>query len=111
MIDASEVDDLAGDLAREAEAVKARIERALGKATDFLYHLSRATVPRDSGALYASIRKDDTGMSRRVYATDEAAVFQEFGTSSHGPQPFLMVHANSAARRLEREMADESWGG
>lgn len=111
MIDTSEIAKLADDIAGESRQVDDRAQKAVGRATDFLYHLSKVTAPVETGELKASIRKDTSGLVRRVYTDDVAAIFQEFGTSRHAPQPFLIVHSDNAGKRLMAELEREGWDG
>lgn len=108
-VDLSELDDLIDDLGDEERVqVAKRINKAITAGINWLHSTAVADAPRDTGLLAGSITKDDArrGFSRRVFAAgkdkprDESGAlrgfFQEFGTSRHPPQPFLLVHAEKA---------------
>jgi hypothetical protein len=106
-----ELQALAADLLREGENIRPRVEKAVGRSTDALYQLAQSTVPVDTGELRESIQKDTKGLSRRVYSNEIQGFFQEYGTVHHPPQPWLMVHFDSAEKRFVRELIEELWDG
>lgn len=111
MIDVTEVSKLSADIAAEVTHCDKRVGDAVGRATDHIFHLSRALAPRDTGELYGSIQRDTSGLSRRVYSPAKQGFFQEYGTSTQPPQPWLMVLAPAAGARLAKELAAETWEG
>lgn len=111
MIDVTEVSKLTADVAAEVDKIDKRVEAAVGRATEHIYHLSRVHAPRDTGELYNSIQRDTSGMSRRVFSPTKQGFFQEYGTSKMPPQPWLMVFAPAAGRRLAKELEDAGWDG
>lgn len=107
----AELHALARDLGIEADAINPRVEKAVGRSTERLFEQAKASVPRDSGELFNSIQRDTEGLARRVGSPLEQGFFQEYGTSRHRPQPWLMVHAESAGEHLARELLRELWEG
>lgn len=109
-VDLSELAKLAGDIAADAAMVGEEIEKAVGRSTDKLHSKAVAAAPRKTGELAGSIGKDTSGLARRTYAFARQAFFQEYGTSFHPPQPFLMVFADQAHGDLEQEITRAKWG-
>ena len=108
--DFSELAKLASDLAADAAMAQGKIEPAVGRAVDYLHGLATSSAPVRTGELRGSIRKDTSGLGRRVYAPVRQAFYQEYGTSVMAPQPFLMVHADAGGARLEQEVFRAKWG-
>jgi hypothetical protein len=109
-IDFSELAKLAGDIAADVAMVDGSVQPAVGRATDRLHARAVNDAPRDTGELKGAIAKDSWGLARRVYAPVRQAFYQEYGTSFHPPQPFLMVHADRAHVDLEQEITKAKWG-
>ena len=109
-IDFSEVAKLASDLAADAALASGAVEKAVANSTARLHARSVAAAPVASGELKGDIRQDPSGLSRRVYATVRQAFYQEYGTSRHPPQPFLMVFSDQAHSDLEQEIYRAKWG-
>lgn len=110
-IDFSELVKLAGDIAADIAMVDGAIEPAVGRSVDRLYGWATSDAPvGETGELKGGIRKDMSGLGRRVYGTSDHDFYQEYGTSFHPPQPFLMVHADRAHADLEQEIFKAKWG-
>lgn len=109
-VDLSELAKLADDIAADVAAVDGSIEDAVGRSTSKLQAWAIQQAPVDTGELQRSIRKDTSGLARRVYAPVRQAFYQEYGTSIMPPQPFLMVHADRAHNDLEQEIGRAKWG-
>lgn len=110
LIDLDEMVQLADDIAADAAMAAGKIEPAVGRATDRLHARSVAAAPSSTGELKGDIRQDTSGLSRRVYTTVRQSFFQEYGTSFHPPQAFLMVFSDQAYADLEREIYQAKWG-
>lgn len=80
-------------LDRGLERYEDDAERALDASTDGIVDRARALAPVDEGNLRDSIHKqagqDANGPYVDVVADDEAAIYQEFGTSEMDANPFL----------------------
>lgn len=109
-IDFSELAKLADDLAADAAMARGAIEPAVARSTEKLRSWAMADAPVKSGELRGAIRADASGLARRVYAPVRQAFFQEYGTSFHPPQPFLMIHSDRAHADLEQEINKAKWG-
>lgn len=108
--DFSELAKLADDMVADAAMARGAIEPAVGRATEQLYSLAVSSVPVASGELKGSITKDSSGLARRVYSPLKQGFFQEYGTSRHPAQPWLMVHSERAHNQLEQEITRAKWG-
>jgi hypothetical protein len=109
-IDFSEVRKLGADIVADAAATRGAIEPAVARSTQWLHGRAVASAPVRTGELRGAITADSSGLARRVYAPVRQSFFQEYGTSFHPPQPFLMVHADAAQGHLEQEIAKAKWG-
>lgn len=107
----AELHAFAKELGIEATDINPRAERAVGRATDRLHDAAVSSVPVASGELRNSIRKDTEGLARRVGSPLVQGFMQEYGTSKHPPQSWLMVHADSAETWLHAELLKELWEG
>lgn len=109
-IDFSEVAKLADDLMLEAAICDGRGEKAVQAATERLYARATSAAPVATGALKTDIRRDTSGLARRVYTVGvREGFYQEYGTSKMPPQPFLMVFSDAAHADLEREVFKAKW--
>lgn len=108
--DVSELHRLAGDLATEAAVASGRMEKIIEEATERLYVKAASSAPVRTGALKASISRDQSRLARRVYSPLRQGFFQEFGTSKHPPQAWLLVHAEEAQRQLAADVQRAKWG-
>lgn len=118
IVDVADVEKLTADLLREErQEIKKRVNKAVGFGIDWLHGRAVTDAPVGAtGALKASITKDPgtAGYSRRVFLTGKGqpvktnggrhGFFQEFGTSRHAPQPFLMIHASTAGDKVAEEL-------
>lgn len=109
-VDARELLKLANDIVADGAQARGAVEKAVGQATDQLYAWAQASAPVRSGALKGSITKDPSGLARRVYSPLKQGFFQEYGTSRHPPQAWLMVHSDRAHAELEQRIARAKWG-
>lgn len=110
-LDLSELAKLGGDIVADAAMARGAIEPAVGRAIDQLHGWSVSAAPvGETGELKGGIRKDTSGLARRVYGTSDHDFYQEYGTSFHPPQPFLMVFADRAHGALEIEVSKAKWG-
>lgn len=102
--DASQLADLAADLGEAGPKAKRASSRDMTKIAAQLRDDAKADAPVDTGETRDSIRVHGREGYREVVATSRAAFFQEFGTSSHPPQPFMWPNADKAAERLMEAM-------
>jgi hypothetical protein len=109
-LDTAELLKLARDVIADGAQARGAIEPAVGRATDQLYSWAQTSAPVRSGDLKASITKDPSGLARRVYSPLKQGFFQEYGTSRHPAQPWLMIHADRAHAELEQQIARAKWG-
>lgn len=109
-VDFSELRKFASDVVADAALARGAIEPAVGRSAERLRSWAMADAPVKSGELRGAIRSDASGLARRVYAPVRQAFFQEYGTSFHPPQPFLMIHSDRAHADLEQEINKAKWG-
>ena len=87
--DFGEVSSFAADLRHSSAKVRSKAQEELKRSGKRLEELASAAAPVLTGKLRASVSGQVSAYRATVSATDEAAPFQEFGTSRHGPQPYM----------------------
>lgn len=103
--DASEVTNLAADLAESGSKVEKVSSERLGEIARKLQADAKAAAPVATGELRDSITMSGGRDYRRVTAGVRYAVFVEFGTSVMAPQPFLWPAADGAQADLADELS------
>jgi hypothetical protein len=100
-VDTSEVDRLAVEMVGVAEAIEAVAYATLDKVAAEVQAAAVADAPALTGELKGSIynRKISADV-REIGSAVRQAWFQEFGTSRHGPQPFLFENAERGGDRI-----------
>lgn len=94
-IDASEVRELAADIAASTGRVVAAAAQVVRKTAADVQHDAQNAAPVDTGYLRSSISTTVTGDGRNGQMTAEVGptagygIYQELGTSRMAPQPFL----------------------
>jgi HK97 gp10 family phage protein len=104
-IDASEVVALAGTLQLAAATIDLESAASVTLAAQATEAQAKALVPVRTGDLRDSIHIEGSGLEQEVIADSDHAVYQEFGTSRHGPQPF-MYPAGDLGERLLEELSE-----
>ena len=103
--DFSQVAALAVDLGRTSTSVAARTAVEIRRSGGRLRDLAQSGAPVLTGALQGSVDASITALRATVTADDEASYFQEYGTSRHGPQPFMAPAAEAVIPDFEAVMA------
>lgn len=110
-LDVSELFDLSEDLTEFADKLRPAANRATLATANYVAALAESSVARLTGDLAGSIKVDKRGAGKnqahRVYADDDAAMANEYGTSRQAPQPFLMVHHTAGLSALEAALVEE----
>lgn len=110
-IDTSELLELGKDMRAFAAQVGPAANRATRDTVEYGFALAQTSVAQDTGALYESIGRDTSGagknQARRIYATDDAAMANEYGTAHQPPHPFLMIYHERLGAVLEAAMGEE----
>ena len=87
--DFSEVIELAGTLAADAEGIEEQSETILTKTGADITRDAKSLAPVDTSNLKNSISMTGSGLQREVSPTAEYGIFQELGTSTQPAQPYL----------------------
>lgn len=108
-VDLADIGKLQTMLGGASNKVTSQMPGVLDKVADSVAARARSNAPVDSGALRADIgvkRKAGTAVNRtRWVGTDlKQGFFQEFGTSSHPPQPWLTPAADAGVETLVDEL-------
>lgn len=110
-IDVAELAALDINLRDFAKKAGPAANRAIKASANYLLALAESTVAVYSGDLRDSLKMDSSGagpnQARRVYATDPAALENEYGTSRQAPHPFLMIHHPAALEALDGALGEE----
>lgn len=112
--DTSELDDLAGDLAKAPFEAQQQIRELTAKTADEIADAARSRVPVATGALRESIKVSGAGsnqkqISRTVTAGNAEAyyaAFVEFGTATQAPHPFMGPAAEDHLDAYADEVAE-----
>jgi len=109
-LDTSEVQRFARDLNSEARLTQRRANAAVGAGINLVYDraMASAATMRDTGAMAAATKKTHGGRggyTRIVRCTDPAGLMNEFGNHGRAPRPWLLVHADAGAEKIEAELA------
>lgn len=105
-VDASEVWDLAGDLAAAPATVTAGAERAVDHNTDETAADAREFAPVLTGDLRSKIRAMSLGLVGRVVSESDHGGYVEHGTSDTPAQPYMRPAAELAGPRLADDLGD-----
>jgi hypothetical protein len=93
--------------------VNGPLGRFLKDRTEEIKNMARALAPVDTGALAGGISiaygKWEGGIWGEVYATEEYAPFQEFGTVNHPAHPFLRPALEAVSNQYDLGSGD--WSG
>lgn len=107
-VDTSEVVALALDLLARGGGILEVKEELLSKVGREVRDAARAAAPVLTGELRASIYLRG-GDGWRIIGTDvPQGFYQEFGTSVHGPQPWLLHNGDVGGERLAEELSVEA---
>lgn len=113
VIDTSQLQRWGGMLRHEILDVARRVEPAVGDEAAQIESEASAQVPVLTGTLAGTIRTTGTGPRRRVVAGGARAIhapFQEFGTTRHGPQPYLITQARGETHDRFEDRVDKAVG-
>jgi hypothetical protein len=105
-VDLSELNAWGRVLARAGFEITVVREEKLTEAAIKLQADAKANAPVLTGDLRKSIYRRGGKEWRRVGSPLKQGYFQEFGTSRHGPQPWLFSNGDRAGILLEREMGN-----
>jgi HK97 gp10 family phage protein len=78
--------------------------RAVAETVQDIETKAKAAAPVLTTALRDSIEGHASGKQGKVTASDESAFYQEFGTTRHGPQPFLIPATLDSAEAFYRRL-------
>ena len=110
MTENAELTKLAVDLGKVSSKVTQEVIKATAAAGREVASEAKSRAPRRSGALANSIVSHAKGLVAVVAADARHGAFQEFGTSRHGPQPFLgpalAAKKDAYVRRIEQIAGD-----
>jgi len=90
------VDALAADLAAAGLEMQVKAAAIVKETAEEVHTRAVADAPERTGELKASIYNRDNVIGSDV----RQAFYQEFGTSRHGPQPFLFANAERGADKM-----------
>lgn len=100
-LDTSKLDQLIGDLPRRAEIILTK------RATQIQGTAERNTVRVDSSAMKNGWRVEQPGpLVRRIYNTQEYAIFHEWGTVKMSASPMLTPAVEQYRRELVADWAE-----
>ena len=105
-VDASEVRDLARDLAQAPSKVRRRAPQAIRKTALSIERSAKAIAPVETGTLRSSIGSDIGTLSATIGTDLRYAGFVEFGTSRMAPQPYMRPAFDRNIGKLEQELGD-----
>jgi HK97 gp10 family phage protein len=108
-VDLSQLGELQTRLAGAANHVTAGMPKILDEVADAIVERAKSLAPVDQGELREAIRiLERKGNAlireRRIGADVRQALFQEFGTSAHPPQPWLRPAADAGLSKLGDEL-------
>lgn len=103
-VDASEVRDLARDLAQAPSKIQRRAPEAIRKTAQAIERSAKAIVPVETGTLRGSIGSDIGALSATIGTDLRYSGFVEFGTSEMAPQPYMRPAFDRNVGRLEKEL-------
>lgn len=105
-VDASEVRDLATDLAEAPAKVDTRAGLVVEHNARATARTAESLAPVFTGALKDSIHVEIDGLASEVVAGTDHAEYVEDGTSVMAPQPFMRPAAERQAGPLVRDLED-----
>jgi hypothetical protein len=101
LADMSEVARLARDLAGAGAAMEVVSDEILDTVAAEVHSDAKRDAPVLTGELRDSVRVMGKGKGfRRVGSSTRQGVFMEFGTSRHGPQPWLFHNGEAGGVRI-----------
>jgi HK97 gp10 family phage protein len=83
---------------------EANATRAVAETVADIKRKAEPNAPVLTGTLRASAQAEASGKKGKVSFSDEAAWYQEFGTTRHGAQPFLIPATLDSAEDFYRRL-------
>lgn len=110
-VDVSDLLRLAGDFAKKASTIVFASREALEHVARQVQEEASRDAPEDTGALKASVYLIMEDEGARIGSPLKQGFYQEFGTSRHGPQPWLFPAGERGADQLglDLEIISEVW--
>ena len=105
-VDASEVRELARDLAEAPGKIRRRAPEAIRKTALSIERSAKSIVPVETGLLRSSIGSDIGALSATIGTDLRYAHFVEWGTSEMAPQPYMRPAFDRNIGKLEQELGD-----
>lgn len=107
-VDTSQVARLARDLAGAGAAMEMASDDVLDKVGAEVQAAAKADAPVLTGELRDSIWLRKGKGWRKVGSSTRQGVFQEFGTSRHGPQPWLFKNGEKGGDAIAESLLSKA---